>query len=283
MGTRSRAGAGPEAVAVSASRILVVDSDPWVQRTVATVLGQRGHLVNLAGNAQGALAHATKVPPDLVITTVALPAVDGWSWWERMRALPDLADTPVVFLVPAPAAAEAVRGFHDGRDERLGKPFRIDELERIVNATLRRASAAVAGGPATLARAARAAPAERPSAGHRPLSALRGTVEEIALSSVLVMLEMERKTGILLIERAQGTARLFLNKGRITRADTDGPERLKGAGAVYEVLAWPQASFDFLVGDVGGVDEIQTATTHLLMEAARRLDEMNHQRKQAEP
>jgi CheY-like chemotaxis protein len=274
-----------------AARILVVDNDPWVQRTVATVLGQRGHLINLAGDAQGALASATKIPPDIVITTVALPAVDGWSWWERMRALPDLAMTPVVFLVPAPGGAETVRGFHDGRDERLGKPFRIEELERVVHATIRRGPAgAVAPQPAAAATpgGSRAPTAKDkvPSAGHRPLSALRGAIDQISLSSVLVLLEMERKTGILLVERTEGAARLFLRKGRIIRADLDEPApngmNVKGVNAVYEVLAWPHGDFDFLVGDVGGVDDIQTSTTHLLMESARRMDELAEQRKQSQ-
>jgi CheY-like chemotaxis protein len=273
-----------------AARILVVDNDPWVQRTVATVLGQRGHLINLAGDAQGALASATKIPPDLVITTVALPAVDGWSWWERMRALPDLAITPVVFLVPAPGGAESVRGFHDGRDERLGKPFRIEELERVVHATLRRgpagASALSAGTAPPGTPRATAAKDKQPSAGHRPLSALRGAIDQISLSSVLVMLEMERKTGILLVERIEGAARLFLRKGRIIRADLDeaapNGANTKGVNAVYEVLAWPHGDFDFLVGDVGGVDDIQTSTTHLLMESARRMDELAEQRKQSQ-
>jgi hypothetical protein len=112
----------------------------------------------------------------------------------------------------------------------------------------------------------------KPSAGHRPLSALRGEVDQIALSSVLVILEMERKHGILLVEHGPETGRIFLRKGRIIRAAIDDPP-VAGAGAVYQMLSWGHGSFDFLAGDVGGVDEIQASTTYLLMEGARRLDE----------
>jgi hypothetical protein len=90
---------------------------------------------------------------------------------------------------------------------------------------------------------------------------------------VLTVLEMERKTGILLIERGTGTARIYVRKGRIIRADTDPPQQLSGAAAVYETLTWSRGSFDLLVGDVGGVDEIQASTTFLLMEGSRRIDE----------
>src|SRR5688572_13179626 len=107
---------------------------------VATVLGQRGYLVNLAGDAQGALACAVKVPPDLVVTTIALPAVDGWSWWERMHTLPDLAHTPLVFLMGAADDTSVIRGFDQNRDRRLHKPFRIEDIEKLVSELLARVS-----------------------------------------------------------------------------------------------------------------------------------------------
>ena len=102
----------------------------------------------------------------------------------------------------------------------------------------------------------------------------------MGLASILGLLEMERKTGIMLVERDDASARLFLRRGHVIRADCDQP-RLTGAAAVFEALAWRGGSFDFLVGDIGGVDEIQTSTTFLLLEAARRVDEANEQRRAA--
>jgi CheY-like chemotaxis protein len=239
---------------------------------VATLLGQRGYLVNLAGDAQGALACAVKVPPDLVITTVSLPAVDGWSWWERMHTLPDLGATPILFLTGTADDASPIRGFESTRDQRLHKPFRVENLEKIVSAQLARL-------PETQSqRTARIATVEKPSAGHRPLSALRGNLDQIGVPSLLTLLEMEHKTGILLLEQDDNSARLFLRRGRIIRAEVDGPERHLGAAAVYAALDWTLGQFDFLVGDVGGIDEIQTSTTFLLIEGARRSDEQEREK-----
>jgi len=90
---------------------------------------------------------------------------------------------------------------------------------------------------------------------------------------------MERKNGILLVEHGpQTTGRLFLRKGRIIRASVDEPA-VSGAAAVYDMLTWGEGTFDFLAGDVGGVDEIQASTTYLLIEGARRLDEAKAARK----
>jgi two-component system OmpR family response regulator len=267
---------------VTLGRILVVDDDPWIQRSAATALGQRGYQVSLAGDAQGAFAVASKVRPDLIFTSVSLPAIEGWSWWERLRTLPACADTPIVFLLSVLDSSTEVRGAGP-RDQRLRKPFRVEDLERAIVTSLGVESVQAQVSSSTSSKLplspneSSGASAVKPSAGHRPLSAVRGQVDQIGLSSILAVLEMERKTGILLIERTQGTARLFLRKGRIIRADTEEP-RLAGAAAVYESLTWNSGAFDFLTGDIGGVDEIQASTTFLLMEAARRFDEANERR-----
>lgn len=267
-------------------RILVVDDDPWIQRSVASALGQRGYQVSLAGDAQGAFAVASKVRPDLIFTSVSLPAMDGWSWWERLRTLPACADTPIVFLLSVLDSSNEVRGAGP-KDQRLRKPFRVEDLERAIVTSLgvEPVQTQVAYSTSPTSTTPSPSPAEtsgaaaiKPSSGHRPLSAVRGQVDQIGLSSILVVLEMERKTGILLVERAQGTARLFLRKGRIIRADTEEP-RLTGPAAVYEALTWTSGSFDFLTGDIGGVDEIQASTTFLLIEGARRFDEANEVRR----
>ena len=258
-------------------RILVVDDDPWIQRIVARALGLRGHQVSLAGDAQAAFVLASKSKPDLIITSISLPALDGWAWWERVRALPACAGTPMIFLVADLDSTTLIRGAGT-RDQRLRKPFRVEDLERAVVTSLEGFSVQVGQTPTSLPASEGAE--TKPSAGHRPLSAVRGALDQLGLSSILVVLEMEHKTGILLCERDGATARLFLRKGRVLRADADNP-RLTGAAAVYEVLTWRSGSFDFLVGDIGGVDEIQASTTFLLLEGARKLDESNEQQRLA--
>jgi CheY-like chemotaxis protein len=258
---------------MKAVRILVVDDDLWIQRTTASVLGQQGHQVSLAGDAPSAFALASRIRPNVVVTTVTLPALDGWSWWERLRALPACAQIPIVFLLPPGDAAGEVAGAEPG-DQRLRKPFRGEDLERTIVSLLGEepVETTTTSVSPVAARPQRSVDPHKPSAGHRPLSALRGELDQITLSSVLVVLEMERKNGILLVEHPRETGRIFLRKGRIIRAAIDEPA-LSGAAAVYQMVTWGTGSFDFLAGDVGGVDEIQASTTYLLMEGARRLDE----------
>ena len=260
-----------------AARILVVDDDPWIQRRVASTLGQRGHQVSLAGDAQAALAVATKLRPDLIVTVASLPTIDGWPWWQRLRASPAAADTPILFLRSVLDATTEIEGLGP-RDANLRKPFRVEDLEQAVVQALGdtlvgpTTNAPHAAQPAPPARPHRAVDPTKPSAGFRPLSALRGELDQVSLSSVLTILEMERKTGLLLVERSPAVARIYLRRGRVIRAQIEEPA-LSGTAAVYEILGWTAGAFDLLACDVGGVDDVQTSTTFLLMEGARRADE----------
>jgi CheY-like chemotaxis protein len=259
------------------ARILVVDNDPWIPRMAATILGQAGYLVNVAGDAQGALASAVKAAPRAILSTVMLPAVDGRPWWERLRGIIDARVIPFVFLIGPSGTAADVRGFIHGLDECLAKPFRVEDLAEVVRKAVARSSDPTDPPAPGMSdnRRLTPPPPSRPSQWLRPLLALRGVLSEIGLPSLLVMLEMERKSGILVIEADPGTARLFLRKGRIIRAEIEADAPLAGAAAIYQALSWTDGQFEFLIGDVGGVDEIQASTTFLLMENARRIDEAN--------
>src|SRR3954470_11036309 len=116
---------------MKAARILVVDDDLWIQRTTASVLGQQGHQVSLAGDAPSAFALASRIRPDAIVTTVSLPALDGWSWWERLRALPGCARPPSVFLLP-PGGPPSQGVVDESGDQGLHKPFRVEDLERTI-------------------------------------------------------------------------------------------------------------------------------------------------------
>ncbi len=247
----------------------------------ATILGQAGYLVNVAADAQGAIASAVKAPPRVILSAVTLPALDGRPWWERLRAIVDGRVIPFIFLTAPGVVAADIRGFLGEIDDCLAKPFRVEELERVVRDALLRVPHPVITAPSEPGEPPRplmvTPVSTRASQWHRPLLALRGVLGEIGLGSLLVMLEMERKSGILIIETDTATARFFLRKGHIMRAELDGASPVSGATAVYGALGWKEGQFEFLIGDVGGIDEIQTSTTFLLIEAARRADELKEQ------
>ena len=122
-------------------------------------------------------------------------------------------------------------------------------------------------------------PARVASATSRPVvfgstrAILRGEMDKIGLCTLLTILEMERRTGIVVLQRLRQLGRLHVRDGQIIRARIEGQAGRSGAEAIYQMLTWPDGQFELWQAEVEGRDEIHQRTTHLLMEGMRRLDE----------
>ena len=121
-------------------------------------------------------------------------------------------------------------------------------------------------------------PSPRTYAGRMTVAAsaravLRGDLDQIGLSTILTILEMERRSGLLVVKRARQTVRIEVREGQAVRARMEGPRKPAGAEAIYQALAWPDGQFQLFGVRVTGRDEIGLRTTFLLMEGMRRIDE----------
>ena len=256
---------------MASPRVLIVDDDPWILRMVSTLLEKRGYAIATASDGEEGLMRADQMKPDLIITDVMMPKLDGWQLVRALRSRQELALVPVIFLTALGGEEDRIRGFRLGADDYLPKPFRFEELDLRVANALKKAQQAQ-----EKADEVKHATPQDPTPGKKP-SGIHGTLEQLGLSSLLVMIEMERKSGILRLERIGATGRIFCREGRVIAARLDGDRApanaRKGAEAVYHLLTWSDGRFDFSAVDVDMDDEVQSTTTHLLMEGARLIDE----------
>jgi hypothetical protein len=117
------------------------------------------------------------------------------------------------------------------------------------------------------------------ASGTRPAAprGLHGLIEQMGLSTLLIMIEMEKKSGELVLTRENETARMYLKKGRMVAAYAEGnsvpPASRSGPEAVYFALTWTAGQFDFAAREIEMEDKINQPTTSLLMEGARRMDD----------
>jgi CheY-like chemotaxis protein len=253
--------------------VLIVDDDPWILRMVSTLLEKRGYEIVTAGDGEEALAKAERTAPDLIITDVMMPKVDGWTLVRTLRSRPGLALVPVIFLTALGGEEDRIRGFRLGADDYLPKPFRFEELDLRVQNALRKSQVTRAS-----ADQVRNAPPPVPRAAMKKAAGIAGTLDQLGLSSLLIMLEMERKTGVLKLDRGGGGAgRIYVRQGHVVSAKLDGEmvrkEVQNAADAVYTMLRWAEGRFEFSGVEVDMEDEVQLTTTHLLMEGARLIDE----------
>ena len=111
------------------------------------------------------------------------------------------------------------------------------------------------------------------SATSRKDAGLRGRLEQFGLATVLSFLDLERRSGQILISGRDKIGRLWLRGGQVLAARIEGSRRVNRS-AFCDLLSWDSGWFAFTQEDLAtAVDEIETPTTLLLMDAARRSDE----------
>lgn len=110
------------------ARVLVVEDDPDVLHMIATML-KSSYDVVLATDGIGALDVLKRNPlPDLVVTDVMMPRMDGVTLAATMRAEPRLASIPLVMLTAKTDSGSVIAGINAGARHYVTKPFKPDEL-----------------------------------------------------------------------------------------------------------------------------------------------------------
>jgi two-component system, OmpR family, KDP operon response regulator KdpE len=118
-----------------ADRILVVDDDETIRRTLRINLRARGYDVEEVATGHDALSTLDDAPPALVILDLGLPDIDGVEVLRRLRAA---SRTPVIVLSARQQSDDKVEALDEGADDYVTKPFGIDELMARVRSALRR-------------------------------------------------------------------------------------------------------------------------------------------------
>lgn len=119
-------------------RILVVDDDRQITRMLRASLQANGYDVTTAQNGREALLQLQKERPDLIITDIAMPEMDGV---ELTRYVRRAFDTPIIVLSVRDSDQMKVAALDEGADDYVTKPFRMPELLARVRVQLRRVAA----------------------------------------------------------------------------------------------------------------------------------------------
>jgi two-component system KDP operon response regulator KdpE len=122
------------------ARILVVDDEPQLTRVLRTGLKSRGYEVRVASDGISALELFSDWHPNLVITDLAMPNMDGL---ELCRQLRKLSPVPIIVLSAKDEEKTKIEALDLGADDFVTKPFGIDELLARVRAALRRAATSI--------------------------------------------------------------------------------------------------------------------------------------------
>jgi len=119
-------------------RLLVVDDEAKLLRAVAMCLRSEGYEVITARSGTEALVRLTEAIPDLIITDIRMPGMDGHALARNLRASPRTDMIPIIFLTAKDTREDRIAGFRTGVDAYVTKPFDTEEMLAIVSSILNR-------------------------------------------------------------------------------------------------------------------------------------------------
>jgi CheY-like chemotaxis protein len=110
------------------SRVIFCEDDPMIRKLVQSALRATTHQIHFAENGRQGLELIERLRPDVVFTDVAMPEMDGFQLADAIRATPDLAHIPIVFMSASVQRDHIEECFRHGAAGHLAKPFTVAEL-----------------------------------------------------------------------------------------------------------------------------------------------------------
>ncbi len=227
-----------EARPLATVALLLVEDDEFVRLALTRALNRTGvFTVTPAEHGARALELLAEQRVDAILTDLQMPVMDG------LALLGGLLErgirTPVAVMTGQRITPELADRLHAyGIAAAFSKPVDIsalaDELQRSLS-------------PATV-----------------------GRIMGVTLFGFLQLLEVERKTGLIVVSSSGEEGRLYFDRGALVHGET---RRLRGVAAVHEIVGWPDPKLEIFYKRTSRERTIEVPLQHLLMEAARLLDE----------
>ena len=233
-------------------------------RVLEVSLRKAGFTVTTAVSVTDALDKLALHTPDLIISETTFPDDgEGFELPRRVRATPDWADIPFIFLTAEGSIENKIKGLELGVDDYLTKPIYIKEIVTRINILLQKRQ--------------RLRFEERKD-GHTRFA---GRVADMPVVDVIQTIEISRKSGVIQFTGDRGRqATIYFRDGRVIDAEAGA---LQGEDAIYRLLTWNDGEFEVVFRTVRRREVITTSSQGLLMEGMRRLDEWSRLLEQLPP
>ena len=227
-------------------KVLVVDDEENIRHLLRLAF-EDGFEVLEAVDGLDALDKALEFKPQIILSDIMMPRLDGYGLYRKIKSRPETASIPFVFLSAKKDVDERVVGLEMGADDYITKPFSIKELKAKVRSITSKIN------------------------DMKELGSLEGLLKEVDLVDVIQLIEMGRKTGMLLLESSWGLGRVYFELGGPVYAVTD---KWQGIEAFYTMLSWKEGRFKLDQKAVSIEPNIEhSGGQELLMEGVRLVDE----------
>jgi CheY-like chemotaxis protein len=228
------------------TQAVIAEPGAELRGRLALCLSTAGFEVSAFESALEVIAATADWRPDVVVAAAAMSPMSGIELGHAMAEHRNLMDVPLFLIGEDASDMTRLEAYRAGVSDFIPSPFLDEEL------IIRVSRVVVPSSPST--------------------AALRGSLGDVGIGTVLSLFEFERKSGVLLVLRPGELMRVFLYDGSIHKIES-GDLALSPRARVMRLLDWQDGRFEFTATPVAGGNEIGATTTSLLLEHARLRDE----------
>ncbi len=242
-----------------APKVLVVDDEPKWLRIVDLYLRGQGYEVTTTLSGQEAIQKVRQDRPDVVVADISMPGMDGYELCRVLRSDAGTRTIPFIFLTGRDDDTDRLKARKIGSDDYLTKPCPLERLTQSVDTLMDRINQA-----------------KKIPLGQVGLS---GKIEEVDLLDLIQTLELDQKTGALVLSHGERTGTLYFRDGVIVDADIRSPKREE---PLFVLLGWKTGRYLFLPDALPDRMPITASLANLLLQDFRTM-EAHEQKAQGVP
>lgn len=238
-----------------AKNILIVDDNPQVLKLLHIFLTKAGYHPIEAENGEIGLQMANEHKPDLIISDVMMPGMDGLEFCWMVRENSEVPNIPFIFLTSFKDPETRIKGFRTGADKYLTKPIDRAKLISTVDELLNRFD-----------RLKKMEEIDK----IEDSTSIKGDLKELSIVEIVQMFNLSKKTGILHIA-GKSNGEIYINAGQIQAAFSGD---LEGEEAILKLVEMVDGTFVFKKNEnMDNVSNISGSTMNIIMEACQIMDE----------
>jgi DNA-binding response OmpR family regulator len=232
-------------------KVLIVDDDPFLVLSLKLHFSELGIEVEDAHDGIEALEKVDKFDPDIILSDIIMPRMDGYELHKHLCNNPDMVNIPFIFLTAKDDISDQVNGFRMGVDDYICKPFEINDLTQRIQRVIERAE-------------------KIRSLGTK--ADFSGNLSQTAWTDIFQLIELNYKTGELLFlsPEEEQIGKTYFNDGRLINAQVD---HFEGEEAFYALLSLKEGFFEFLSKTIDVSPLIKNSNTSILMQGSRMVEE----------
>lgn len=209
---------------VSLKKFLVVDSDEQVASILKLKLRQTGFDVAAFGNSADALRAIPQIKPDIIVSEMILPGLDGIDFVKRVKMNPETAHIPFVFLSSSRDVEKKILALSLGAAAVFAKPLFVEDFAENLKEIL--------------------GEYESKNIPDEEENTLEGDISDISVLNIIsIMLENNSSGEIEFSSSADRNGTIFCDNGSIVRVETAGSGNRDGIEELYKILSWPDGTF----------------------------------------